>query len=415
MLTQGGETRVTKQLALGRLSLEMGYVMPDRRSVYLTDDGTNVRLYLFVADVPGELTSGTLYAARWRQRNGNFRGHVQPVRDPGGAIRHPVAWHPVDRGNTRAGAADLSWVNLGTASRDAIAGLLRDGTAFYDIFQTAKPNAAGCPDGFTSVNVGHHKPFRQCLKLRPSMEAAASRLETRRYAALRGATTEWRKMEGITYDPDGRRLYLALSEISRGMEDHANGGKPDDTYDAGGPNHIRLPYNECGAVYHLDVRSGERDSDGLPIASDFVAVDMVGELEGGMTQALDPASDLPAYPADGPFAANRCDLDAIANPDNLTIINGYHTLIAGEDSTDGHQNDATWAYDLDTRTLTRIQTTPYGAENTSPCWFPNIGGFGYLMSVVQHPYGETDEDKLIPGSGDERAYTGYIGPFPALP
>jgi hypothetical protein len=35
------------------------------------------------------------------------------------------------------------------------------------------------------------------------------------------------------------------------------------------------------------------------------------------------------------------------------------------------------------------------------------------MSVVQHPYGESDQDKLIPGSGDERGYTGYIGPFPA--
>jgi hypothetical protein len=35
------------------------------------------------------------------------------------------------------------------------------------------------------------------------------------------------------------------------------------------------------------------------------------------------------------------------------------------------------------------------------------------MSGVQHPYGESDQDKLIPGSGDERGYTGYIGPFPA--
>jgi len=35
------------------------------------------------------------------------------------------------------------------------------------------------------------------------------------------------------------------------------------------------------------------------------------------------------------------------------------------------------------------------------------------MSVVQHPYGESDQDKST-GAGDKRAYTGYIGPFPAM-
>jgi len=36
------------------------------------------------------------------------------------------------------------------------------------------------------------------------------------------------------------------------------------------------------------------------------------------------------------------------------------------------------------------------------------------MSVVQHPIGESDKDLLVKGSGDERAYTGYIGTFPAV-
>lgn len=38
--------------------------------------------------------------------------------------------------------------------------------------------------------------------------------------------------------------------------------------------------------------------------------------------------------------------------------------------------------------MTRIMTTPYGAEVTSPYWIPNLDGFGYLLTVVQHPYGE---------------------------
>jgi hypothetical protein len=41
----------------------------------------------------------------------------------------------------------------------------------------------------------------------------AAALETRRYAAYLGATTEWTKWEGITYDPKRRRLYTAMTEM----------------------------------------------------------------------------------------------------------------------------------------------------------------------------------------------------------
>jgi uncharacterized protein len=32
---------------------------------------------------------------------------------------------------------------------------------------------------------------------------------------------------------------------------------------------------------------------------------------------------------------------------------------------------------------------------------------------VQHPYGESDSDKLV-DPADARAYVGYLGPFPAV-
>ena len=35
------------------------------------------------------------------------------------------------------------------------------------------------------------------------------------------------------------------------------------------------------------------------------------------------------------------------------------------------------------------------------------------MTVVQHPYGESDQDKLT-NPDDARAVVGYIGPFPAI-
>jgi hypothetical protein len=63
--------------------------------------------------------------------------------------------------------------------------------------------------------------------------------------------------------------------------------------------------------------------------------------------------------------------------------------------------------------LTRIATTPYGSEATSVDWYPNINGHAYLVTVVQHPYDESDTDKLK-DPADARAYVGYIGPFPAV-
>lgn len=105
-------------------------------------------------------------------------------------------------------------------------------------------------------------------------------------------------------------------------------------------------------------------------------------------------------------------MDKIANPDNLSYLPGYGTLLIGED-TGKHQNDALWAYDVKTGRLDRIATTPYGSETTSPYWFPNIDGSGYVTMVTQHPYGESDGD-LAQSPSDKESYVGYIGPFPPL-
>ncbi|QIL90852.1 DUF839 domain-containing protein [Microbulbifer sp. SH-1] len=351
-------TDLVKHYAMGRLAFELSYVMPDSKTVYMTDDGTNVGLYMFIADTAGDLSAGTVYAAKWNQTSAEGLG-----------------------------AADLEWVSLGHASNDEISAAVHGSegvpaVTFNDIFDV---DAEGCVATATNGN-------EECLSLKPGMEKIASRLETRRYAALMGATTEFRKEEGVTFDPDGSKLYVAMSEVGKGMTD--------------GAGHVQIAEaNACGAVYQLDVAA---DSD---IGSDYVAGNMYG-LIGGI-----PAE----YPADSPFASYRCDADAIANPDNVTFITGYNTLIIGEDTGSGHQNDVIWSLNLNdvdaadsTAGLTRIQTTPYGSETTSPYWYPNINGFGYLMSVIQHPYGESDGDKLAPGSLEHRAYTGYVGPFPAM-
>jgi hypothetical protein len=363
-----GDYLVQKRMAMGRLAVELAYVMPDRKTVYISDDGENVGFFLFIADKAGDLSAGRLYAAKWIQKSAE-----------------------------NGGSADLEWIDLGHATQTEVIDAVEGGVTFADIFETAD-TAGPLPEGFASVNCydgdGAKNEF---LKLKPGMEKIASRLETRRYAAILGATTELRKEEGVTYDPDGKVLYVAMSEINRGMEDNKKSGKDNDAFDKGGPNHIRLPYNDMGCVYALDVGPDGR------IGSDYVAKNMYGALCGVMRK----------YPADSPYAGNTGDVDAIANPDNLTFLVGYETLIVGEDTGTGHQNDAVWSYNVKSKKLTRIQTTPYGSETTSPYHYPNVNGWSYLMSVIQHPYGESDSDKLADAS-DSRAYVGYVGPMPVM-
>lgn len=350
------DATVTKHYSMGRIAHELGYVMPNQKTVYMSDDGTNGILLRYEADTAGDLSSGELFAAKW----------VQTSADNGGA-------------------ADLEWVSLGKASDDDVKGYLgmNGGTrlTFSDIFDKEAAVDGSCPTaGFTTVNTGGYGI--ECLKLKEGMEKAASRLETRRYAGYLGATTEFRKMEGITLDPDTKTMYLSMSEVSSGMEDSA-----DDKNNIGTANDIRLEKNKCGTVY------------GLTLDDNYMATGMHGVVSGTPVSGDD---------------VNTCDLSGLANPDNVTFLPGYKTLIIGEDTGSGHQNDAIWSYNTESKALTRILTTPYGSETTSPYWYPDINGFGYLMAVVQHPYGESDEDKLVTGSGDERAYTGYVGPFPSL-
>ena len=371
-------TTVTKHYAMGRVSVEMAKVMPDQRTVYISDDGTNVGLYLFHADKRGDLSAGDLYALQWQQT-----------------------------GSANGGQARAAWIALGHATNAEIAPLLAQRITFADLFDAAEPDGSGqCPAGFVSVNHGHDDGIHECLRLKPGMDQAASRLETRRYAAMMGATTELRKEEGLAFDPASKRLFIAMSEVDQGMEDNMRYGKPDNRYDIGGPNHVRLPMNRCGAVYGMSL--GVNFNRGL--LSGFVGKDISTVLSGRMTQALDPASSLVYDPA-GPLAANRCDVEAIANPDNISFIPAANTLLVAEDSS-YHENNMAWAHDLATGQLTRIQTAPLGAEITSFDYYQNVNGFGYLMSVIQHPF--DDHEDAAPDEQARHAVTGYIGPFPAL-
>jgi hypothetical protein len=70
---------------------------------------------------------------------------------------------------------------------------------------------------------------------------------------------------------------------------------------------------------------------------------------------------------------------------------GTNILGIGED-TSNHENNIIWGYDLETHQLSKMLSTPLGAETTSLFWYTNINGFGYMNAVTQHP-DTTTEDK----------------------
>ncbi|EIE22861.1 hypothetical protein COCSUDRAFT_42448 [Coccomyxa subellipsoidea C-169] len=356
-----GTNSVKKHYALGRMAWELPYVLPDNVTVYGGDDGDNTMMTMFKAAKPGDLSCGTLYAAAVTQLT-----------------------------SENGGTFDLSWIDLGFAcEKDLIP--LANTILFTDMFETAVYDATtnSCPAGFTPIFL-NNAITPECLKVKPGQEINASRFETRRYAAIKGATTEFSKYEGITFSPNNGefgQIYIAISRVENGMEDNRVGGNANPTFDRGGKNSIKLPYNRCGCVYTLDVNQT------------YVAQKMSALICGNTATNTDNL--------------NACDKKSISSPDNLSMMRGYNKLIIGED-TGTHQNDVIWLYDFADKSLKRLQTTPYGSETTSPYWYENINGCAYFVSVVQHPYEESDSARITDNASTGRAgYVGYLGPLKA--
>ena len=360
-----------KHFSMGRAAWEMAYVMPDAKTAYLTDDGTNVGLYMYIADTAQDLSSGSLYAAKWIQTS-----------------------------DVDAGAADIMWIELGHASDAEIQTIVEGEPKFSDIFNVETPTAefTCATAGFSAINTAKGL---ECLQVKPGQEKAAAFLETRRYSAMLGATTEFRKEEGITFDAANGTLFVAMSQVRKGMEDGSSS-------DNGGHNDIRLSSNACGAVYAMDVLGANEvayDSKQKAINSAYVVENMYGIISGSETN----------YPIGSIYEAYECSVNGIANPDNVAFIDGKNTLIIGEDTGD-HPNDFVWSYDLTTKKLTRIVTTPYGSETTSPYWY-DINGFGYLSLVTQHPFGETSSGDVdfnleaLATDAQKQSSVGVVGPF----
>jgi hypothetical protein len=193
-----------------------------------------------------------------------------------------------------------------------------------------------------------------------------------------------------------------MSRIQYGMEDYMKKGSANSSYDSSGNNDVKLPYNNCGVVYSLDIESNKKDTSGKIIDSAYVVGNMNAMVSGEMIN----------YPDNSVYAGNSCNVDKIAEPDNLSYLSGSDILLIGEDG-GYHENNVIWSYNVETKELKRVLTAPIGAETTSPFWHTDINGFGYVTTVIQHPFGEldsSDSDYSI----DEESYVGYIGAFKGL-
>lgn len=386
-----GTAEVTKRYAMGRLATELADVMPDERTTYMGDDGRDTMLFMFVADKARDLSSGTLYAAKWEQRS-------------------------ADNG----GSASLKWIRLGQAHESEIKALVDRGIKFSDIFEVASAtDAKASPEqykDFKPVFVYEGQGGRGApgsgmkqevtwLKVKPGMETAAAFLESRRYGALLGATSEFTKMEGVTHNPDDRKLYVAMSYIEAGMLDGQNGERPQD--------HIRLKGDPedlvCGAVYQSHLSGAQKDQRGDAIRSEWVATTMDALLLGAKK---------PFGQFQGPH--DKCDTERMANPDNIKYSPEMRTLFIGEDS-GTHLNNFLWALNLDSGNLSRLLSAPAGGEHTGLQVVPNLNGHAYIMGNIQHP-GAANDLKKYPDAIkielrkqiDQRGSIGYLGGMPAI-
>ncbi|MCT4780291.1 MULTISPECIES: PhoX family phosphatase [Exiguobacterium] len=316
-----GKSSVVKHYSTGRFSHEMMQILPDQKTAIFGDDGNNTMMFMYVADKKKDFSQGTLYAAKFNQTKA-----------------------------TEGGAGDLEWIKLGHASDKEVKRLIDKGTKFSDIFETADAPAPG----FKAVKTAASKKV-EYLKLKPGKEKEAAFLESRRYGALLGATSEFNKMEGITVNAEDKKAYIALSYVS-GSTEKQDGAVQDD---------IQLEKRESGATFEIDLGRAKG------IDSRYVPTNM---------QALVIGEDLAKPDAYG----NTANPNLVANPDNLAYSATSNTLFIGEDSS-LHTNNFVWAYNLKTKKLSRILSVPVGAEATGLRSLDRVGGYSYLLSNYQHP------------------------------
>ena len=163
----------TKLYVHGRISYEMSYVMPDLKTVYAGDDGTNCIFTMFVSSTAKNLKEGKNFCMKMTQTS------------PDGAA-------------ASAFEANVEWIEMLTPTEAEVKAAIQT-TAFADLFESEPcvgtpapglniPGFATCAtEGFKTVNVGatNLQQGCECLKVKTGKEALAAVFEKRRMAGTR--------------------------------------------------------------------------------------------------------------------------------------------------------------------------------------------------------------------------------------
>jgi len=325
-----GTGTIKKHYCLGRISHELIQVMPDQRTALMGDDYTNGGLFMFVADTAKDLSAGTLYVAKV---GAGFS--IDPT----------------------AAGAPLSWIKLGHATSaeiEALANTLKP-TDIMDVSTTDPVDTT-----YTKIFVDGKANW---VRVKAGMEKAAAFLETHRYANLMGASMAFTKLEGTTVNAKDKIAYSALQNMQGSMVRN----------NAAWRESLGVTLEKAlvaGGVMAHTLTGGQKDTLGTAIASEWVPV---------LTKALLVGEDIAAD-----ALGNLSNPDKIGNPDNLKFSEKLRTLFIGEDSST-HVNNFLWAYNVDTKVLSRLLSVPSGGESTGLHAVDQINGWTYIMSNFQHP------------------------------
>jgi len=328
-----GTGSIQKHYCLGRISRELVQVMPDQKTVLMGDDYTGGALFMFIADIAGDLSSGSLYGAKMEQKSATYGGTFK-----------------------------LSWIKLGSASSKDIKALA-DSLSPKDILDVRFTD----PTDSSYTKMALDGWGYQWVKVLPQQNKAAAFLETHRYAAIAGVTMELTKLEGLDVNAKDKIAYFAVSRIETTML----AGPEQTATTLPNVDDIQLASLRPGAVYAAQLSAGQADSTGSPIPSAWVPTNFYVP-KGLLGENI-------ATDADG----NNANILKIAQPDNVKFSESMRTLFVGEDGS-GHLNNYVWAYNVDTQQLSKLLSTPAGAECTGLQAVDNINGHAYVMTAFQH-------------------------------
>ena len=291
-----------KHYAMGRKENENSVVMPDRRTVYISQDDTGGVFFKFVADTAEDLSAGTLYGAKLTQDAGS----TEPA-----TTGFDVTWVELARGDNTTIRGWIDQYN-GISSADYV-----EGKTSYLSVADVQAWVDGDATYPTEENGGGPVTAGQ------PMDDRVAFLESRAAAKLKGATAEWRKLEGISINHDRALeavtgtdviadeivteayLYIGIADLDNTMTDDE------------GDIRLSARVKDCGGVYRAKLEANYDIARIEPVL-------MGGTYRSSLT------------------GAERCDVNQLSQPDNVIVMKDGRILI-GEDGF--QENNTLWMYD----------------------------------------------------------------------